>query len=97
MTRLCWQGRRHGPITLWRVLPRRARTQLPQDPIDHLPVITPPVRRRPAAGPPGCPPPPRPVTWTGPAGAADAEATARTITDSGDQAQALTGLAAAIA
>jgi hypothetical protein len=29
--------------------------------------------------------------------AADAEATARTITDSGDQAQALTGLAAAIA
>lgn len=97
MTRLCWQGRRHGPMALWQVLPRRARAQLPQDPVDHLPVLTPPGRR-PAAGRPGWPPPPRPVTWTGLHRlAADAEATARTITGSGDQAQALTGPAAAIA
>jgi len=64
-TRLCWQGRRHGPIALRQVLPRRARAQLPQDPVDHLPVITPPARRRPAAGPPGRPPPPSdPLAWS---------------------------------
>jgi hypothetical protein len=49
-------------ITLWQVPPRRARAQLPQDPVDHLPVITPPIRRRPAAGPPGWPRSPGPVT-----------------------------------
>lgn len=86
------------PIALGQILPRRARAQLPQDPVDHLPMITPPARRRPAAGAPGWPPPPRPVTWTG---LADSPQTprppARTITDAGDQAQALTGPAATIA
>jgi hypothetical protein len=65
MTRLCRQGRRHGRTALGQVLPRRARAQLPQDPVDHLPVITPPARRRPAAGPPGRPPPPSdPLAWS---------------------------------
>jgi hypothetical protein len=66
-TRLCRQGQRHRPTAPGQVLPRRARAQLPQDHVDHLPVITPPDRRPPAAGPPGSPPP-RLVTWTGLAG-----------------------------
>jgi len=61
-------------------------------------MITPPARRRPAAGPTR-------LAAAAQAGdldrarrlAADAEATARTTTDAGDQAQALTGPAAAIA